>query len=78
MYLWLAPPAGFITRQNSIQPDLEVHPVRILDALDRDLLERLVLDPGEAAASRIADPEKDREYQNLLFHYGEYRDGWLA
>lgn len=66
LYRWEAPDRADLTS------------AAFLDALDRDLLERLVLDPGEAAASRIADPEKDREYQNLLFHYGEYRDGWLA
>lgn len=42
-----------------------------------ELLHRLVNDPGEAAASRIAEPERDREFQNLLFNYQQYREGWL-
>ena len=39
--------------------------------------EELVNDPEEAAASRIADPEQDREFKNLLYNYAQYREGWL-
>lgn len=66
LYRWEAPDRADLTG------------AAFLDVLDRDLLEQLVLDPDEAAASRIADPERDREYQNLLFHYREYREGWLS
>lgn len=45
--------------------------------VDRELLDHLVRDPDEAAASRIAPPELDREFKNLLFNYGQYKEGWL-
>lgn len=48
-----------------------------LEQLDRNLLDRLINDPNEAAASRIAVPENDREFKNLLFNYAEYKKGWL-
>ncbi len=48
-----------------------------LEQLDCNLLDRLINDPNEAAASRIAVPENDREFKNLLFNYAEYKKGWL-
>lgn len=50
---------------------------RFLESLDWALLDRLVHDPEEATASRIALPEKVREFQNLLHNYEEYRRGWM-
>lgn len=44
-----------------------------LSHLNWDLLDRLVNDPDEAAASRIAQPENDREFKNLLHNYEQYR-----
>ena len=50
---------------------------RFLESLDWARLDHLVHDPDEAAASRIALPEKDREFRNLLHNYEEYRRGWM-
>lgn len=47
-----------------------------LEQLDWKLLDHLVHSPEEAAASRSADPENDRELKNLLFNYKEYERGW--
>lgn len=47
-----------------------------LERLDWNLLERLVMDPSEAAASRSALPEKDRELQEMRGHFREYERGW--
>lgn len=59
------------------EPDrIDLTAPEFLEKLDWDLLDRLVNDPDEAAASRIAEPEKDREFKNLLFNYSEYREGW--
>lgn len=44
--------------------------------LDWELLDRLVNDPDEAAASRIAPAERDREFQDLLSHYQDYKSRW--
>lgn len=47
-----------------------------LKKLDWQRLDYLVRDPNEAAASRSAPPERDREFQNLLHNYDEYRRRW--
>ena len=47
-----------------------------LSKLDWQRLDYLVRDPNEAAASRSAPPERDREFQNLLHNYDEYRRRW--
>ena len=47
-----------------------------LERLDWELLDHLVHSPDEAAASRCALPEQDREFKNLLFNYAEYEEGW--
>lgn len=65
LYRWEAPDVADLTSPSFIAE------------IDRSLLDRLVNDPDEAAASRIADPEHDREFKNLLFNYAQYREGWL-
>ena len=57
---------------------VNVHIPAFIEKVDRELLDRLVNDPDEAAASRIAPPELDREFKNLLFNYGQYKEGWLS
>lgn len=47
-----------------------------LAQLDWDMLDHLVHSPDEAAASRCALPEDDRELKNLLFNYAEYEREW--
>lgn len=47
-----------------------------VNKVDWELLDRLVNDPGEAAASRIAPAERDREFQDLLSHYQDYKSRW--
>ena len=47
-----------------------------LERLDWTLLDFLVHSPEEAAASRCAPPERDREYKNLLHNYTQYESGW--
>lgn len=44
-----------------------------LAVLDWDLLDHLVFDEDEAAASRIALPDNDREFRQMLRNYDEYR-----
>lgn len=46
--------------------------------LNWDQLEHLVYSPDEAAASRISEPDNDRELKNLYFNYEEYKKGWKA
>lgn len=48
-----------------------------LARVDRALLERLVSSPGEAAASRIAEPESDREFKQMLCNYESYKEDYL-
>ena len=45
----------------------------VLNQLDWETLERLVFSADEAAASRAALPEDDRELKNLRHNYEEYR-----
>lgn len=60
------------------EPDkLDLTAARFLESLNWTQLDQLVHDPEEAAASRIALPENDREFQNLLHNYEEYRRGWM-
>lgn len=59
------------------QPDIDdLTAPEFLAKLDWAQLEHLIQDPSEAAASRSADPEQDRELRNLLFNYEEYKRGW--
>lgn len=59
------------------EPDkIDLTSPEFLEKLNWDLLDRLIHDPDEAAASRMAEPERDREFKNLLFNYKEYREGW--
>ena len=44
-----------------------------LASLDWGLLEHLITDPDEAPASRISRPSADREYQQMLRNFDEYR-----
>ena len=66
LYRWEAPDVADLTDP------------AFIGKVDRELLDRLVNDPDEAAASRIAPPELDREFKNLLFNYGQYKEGWLS
>ncbi len=65
LYRWEAPDVADLTNPSFIAQ------------LDKELLDHLVSDPEEAAASRIAEPEMDREFKNLLFNYAQYKEGWL-
>ena len=65
LYRWEAPDISDLTNPEFIK------------RIDLELLDRLVYDPNEAVASRIADPENDREFQNLLHNYKTYKEGWL-
>ncbi len=47
-----------------------------LESLDWDLLEYLVFDHEEAAASRIALPENDSGLKQMRFNYEQYKRGW--
>ena len=66
LYRWEAPDVADLTDP------------AFIEKVDRELLDRLVNDPDEAAASRIAPSELDREFKNLLFNYGQYKEGWLS
>lgn len=59
------------------EPDkIDLTAQEFLAQLNWPLLEHLVYSPDEAAASRTADPEKDRELRNLRFKYKEYEERW--
>lgn len=47
-----------------------------LSRLDWELLDYLITNPHEAAASRISLLDQDREFKNLLHNYEEYKKGW--
>lgn len=45
-----------------------------LSKLDWDLLDHLIFSPHEAMASRISQPDSDRQYKDLLAHYNSYQE----
>lgn len=64
LYRWEAPDIADLTA-----PEL-------LKKLDWVVLDHLVHSPEEAAASRCALPEQDRELKNLFHNYHTYKEGW--
>lgn len=61
------------------EPDIaDLTSTAFIDEIDFDLLDYLILDPSEAAASRISLPEQDIEFQNLLNHYNIYKSEYLS
>lgn len=55
---------------------LDLTSEEFLSKLDWEQLDYLITSPCEAAASRIALLEQDREFKNLLHNYEEYKRGW--
>ncbi|WP_165044020.1 MULTISPECIES: DUF6036 family nucleotidyltransferase [unclassified Adlercreutzia] len=64
LYRWEAPDVADLTAPE------------FLEKLDWAALDHLVHSPEEAAASRCALPEQDRELKNLLHNYRTYEEGW--